>query len=76
MPYHLQVRPVFMVMWHAFQQSIPAVGYEICDVCEVDIGPPINGVNVEPYYSNQDGACIAPNITPTWVSCPNRIGMG
>ena len=27
-----------------FPAITPAVGYEICDVCEVDIGPPINGV--------------------------------
>ena len=53
-----------------FPAQNPAAGYEICDVCEVDPGPPVNGVNVEPYYSNMEGACIAPNIIPTWISCP------
>ena len=29
----------------------------------------VDGCGVPKYYSNQDGACIAPSETPSWVAC-------
>lgn len=43
-------------------------GDEIADVCAAGIT--INGVSCCPYFSNEDNACIAPAVTPSWVSCP------
>ena len=42
---------------------------EISDICDTQEGPRINNIEVEPYYSNQDGGCVVPTTDPSWVSC-------
>lgn len=42
---------------------------EISDICDTQEGPRISNIEVEPYYSNQDGGCVVPTTDPPWVSC-------
>lgn len=41
---------------------------EIADLCDTEYN--INGVICSGYFSNEDNACIAPTVKPSWISCP------
>lgn len=50
--------------------KIPEPGYnELSDICDNESNDRIGGFLVEPYYSDADGACVAPTTDPPWVSC-------
>ena len=40
---------------------------EIADACSANYT--VNGVICSGYFSNEDNACIAPVVTPSWVKC-------